>query len=139
MNAIYDAPVTLDGKPIFNHIERTQEIRLREDQYATFRYATDGVLMALSVEDPFGGLAADTLFRYLSKCYEGGSLNEGREDKGGGGRGLHQIVENSDLVVFNISPKKRTEVIALFNVDQKSIAHRKPNLHFFLASWGMVP
>ena len=100
-----------------------------------FRFATDGVLMAISVEDPFGGLDAVTLFKYLEKCYSGtGSLNDGRTDKGGGGRGLHQIIENSDLVVFNIDPGKRTEVIALFNTDQKSGVQRNPNLHFFKAS-----
>ncbi|MEM7646693.1 MAG: cyclic nucleotide-binding domain-containing protein [Pseudomonadota bacterium] len=134
MNAIYDAPKDLNGDPIFNHKSRTESIQLREDQYGAFRFATDGVLMAISVEDPFGGLDADTLFKYLEKCYAGGSLNDGRKDKGGGGRGLHQIVENSDLVVFNILPNKRTEVIALFNIDQNMAADRQPNLHYFLAS-----
>lgn len=135
MNAIYDAPRDAKGNPLYNHKDRKEVIELSENHRSMFRFATDGVLMAISIEDPFGGLDAETLFRYLEKCYGGrGSLNDGRADKGGGGRGLHQIIENSDLVVFNIDPGKRTEVIALFNTDQKSAAHRNPNLHFFKAA-----
>ncbi len=132
MNAIYDAPRDRSGNAIYNHKSRTEVVVLAENHRARFRYATDGVFMAISIEDPFGGLDAVTLFRYLEKCYSGtGSLNDGRTDKGGGGRGLHQIIENSDLVVFNIDPGSRTEVIALFNVDPKLAVIRNPNLHFF--------
>lgn len=132
MNAIYDAPRDLSGKAIYNHKSRVEVITLAKNHRARFRYSTDGVFTAISVEDPFGGLDAVTLFRYLERCYSGtGSLNDGRTDKGGGGRGLHQIIENSDLVVFNIDPGSRTEVIALFNADPKSAVKRNPNLHFF--------
>lgn len=132
MNAIYDAPRDSQGKPLYNHQSRTETVVLQEGHRGRFRYSTDGLFMAISIEDPFGGLDANTLFRYLEKCYSGtGSLNDGRTDKGGGGRGLHQIIENSDLVVFNIDPGLRTEVIALFNTDPKSAPVRYPNLHFF--------
>ena len=132
MNAIYDAPLDEKGKPLYNHKDRTEVVILKESHRPTFRYATDGNLMAVSIEDPFGGLDANTLFRYLERCYSGsGSLNDDINNKGGGGRGLHQIIENSNLVVFNINPGKRTEVIALFNTDVKSVAHRSPNLHYF--------
>ncbi len=134
MNAIYDAPHDQEGNPIYNHKNRTEKVVLAEAHRPMFRFATDGVLVAISITDPFGALDARTLFAYLEKCYSGGSLNDGRKDKGGGGRGLHQIIENSDLVVFNIDPKKRTEVIALFNADQKSAVARNPNLHFFKAA-----
>lgn len=132
MNAIYDAPKDSSGQPLYNHKARTEEVILHEVHRPIFRFATDGVLMAISIEDPFGGLDVRTLFRYLEKCYtSSGSLNDGRADKGGGGRGLHQIIENSDLVVFNVDLGKRTEVIALLNTDQKSGVQRNPNLHFF--------
>lgn len=135
MNAIYDAPRDKNGKALYNHKDRTQKVELSEAHRPIFRYATDGVLMAVSITDPFGALDAQTLFAYLEKCYTSqGSLNDGRTDKGGGGRGLHQIIENSDLVVFNVDPQKRTEVIALFNADQKQAADRNPNLHFFKAA-----
>ncbi len=132
MNAIYDAPRDSDGNPIYNHKDRTEKVELKESHRPMVRYATDGVFMAVSVEDPFGALDARTLFRYLEKCYTSKeSLNDGDKDKGGGGRGLHQIIENSDLVVFNIDFGKRTEVIALFNADPKIMPERNPGLHFF--------
>jgi hypothetical protein len=51
--------------------------------------------------------------------------------KGGGGRGIHQIIENADLVVFNIRPNVRTEVIALFNIDPKAQGDKHPSFHLF--------
>jgi len=134
MNAIYDAPYDKDGKALFNHLDRTQPVNLEPSQYAKFRFATDGMTMAISVEDQFGGLNAETVFTYLERCFAGGeSLNDNDEKKGGGGRGLHQILVHSDLVVFNIDPYRKTEVIAIFNADQKASEDRNPNLHFFTA------
>jgi hypothetical protein len=50
--------------------------------------------------------------------------------KGGAGRGLHQIIENSDLTIFNVKKGIRTEVICLFNIDgQKREA--QPSFHYF--------
>ncbi len=135
MNAVYDAPKDKEGKPLYNHKDRTETVVLNEAHRPLVRFATDGVLLAVSVEDPFGGLEATTLFKYLEKCYTSKeSLNDNRADKAGGGRGLHQIIENSDLVVFNIDFGKRTEVIALFNADPKLAPVRNPVLHFFKAS-----
>ncbi|MCB0415685.1 MAG: cyclic nucleotide-binding domain-containing protein [Bdellovibrionales bacterium] len=130
MNAIYDAPKDATGLPLYNHLSRQETIVLKPEHYATLKYGCDGVLMAVSVEDPFGGLSADLVLTYLASCYGGksGALNA---NKGGAGRGLHQIIENSDLVVFNVSQSLRTEVIALFNVDPKLSADKNPSFHFF--------
>jgi CRP-like cAMP-binding protein/CheY-like chemotaxis protein len=131
MNAIYDAPTNNEGKSLFNHLPRTQPVELQPEQYGQLRYATDGVLVGISVTDPFGSLDGKIILDYLNSCYSGqaGELNK---QKGGAGRGLHQIIENSDLVVFNISPKIRTEVIALFQVDVKSNPDKIPSFHLFI-------
>lgn len=131
MNAIYDAPTDKDGNSLFNHLPRTQTVELSPEQCGVVRYATDGVLVALSVSDPFGSLKGEVILDYLHSCYNGkaGELNK---EKGGAGRGLHQIIENSDLVVFNISPKFKTEVIALFQVDQKANPDKTPSFHLFI-------
>lgn len=131
MNAIYDAPVdTSTGRSKYNHMSRLEAVNLTDDEQATLKYGSDGLLMGISVEDPFGGLSIDTLLNYLDSCYggEAGTLNE---EKGGAGRGLHQIIENSDLVVFNVLPGKRTEVIALFHADLKTVRQKYPSFHFF--------
>lgn len=131
MNAIYDAPVDEGGRSLYNHLPRTVEVDLKPEHRGKFRYATDGMLTAVSVEDPFGALSGTTLLKYLKSCYggEAGSMNT---NKGGAGRGLHQIVENSDLVVFNLKPGNRTEVIALFNVDPKANIVQYPTFHLFI-------
>lgn len=131
MNAIYDAPIDSMGKPIYNHLPRTHEIVLRREEQGRFRFACDGEHIAVSVEDPFGALTATTTLKYLERCYGGGTDLEKLENKGGAGRGLHQIIENSELVVFNISPRKKTEVIALFGMIPGDKAERVPQLHFF--------
>lgn len=131
MNAIYDAPTDKNGKPIYNHLDRsTHSIELHKDQFGKFSYGTDGVLIGISVEDPYGALNGHTVINYLDSCYSGaaGSLNT---EKGGAGRGLHMIIELSDFVVFNIKKGVRTEIIALFHLDNKSSMERATNFHYF--------
>jgi CRP-like cAMP-binding protein len=134
MNAIYDAPVDAAGRQMFNALPRTQPVELRPHQYGFFRFATDGTYAAISVEDPFGALTADTVLKYLESCYGGtaGELNRAL-GKGGAGRGLHQIIENSTLVVFNVKPGQRTEVIALFHIIPGEKRERPPQFHYFTA------
>ncbi len=131
MNAVYDAPIDANGKALYNHLPRTVPVELTAAEYATFRYACDGLLLALSVEDPFGAFDRQTILEYLRSCYAGraGSLNE---KKGGAGRGLFQIIETADLVVFNVKPRIRTEVVAIFNIDpSKSKSEKTTSFHYF--------
>lgn len=129
MNAIYDAPVDSQGKSVFNHISRKEEVQLDTHQQSQLRYASDGVFLAVAVKDPFGSLTKDVIIDYLLSCY-GGNAGSMNSEKGGAGRGLHQIIENADLTVFNVKKGVRTEVICLFNVDgQKRVA--QPSFHYF--------
>lgn len=138
MNAIYDAPVSGDGRSLYNHLSRTQEVPLQKGQEGELRYACDGMLAAVSVSDPFGGFQMRTLLDYLERNYMPGNnplavVVDAGSGKGGAGRGLHQIIENSDLVVFNVHRDLRTEVIALFNLDARAVVEgAKPSFHFFL-------
>lgn len=131
MNAIYDAPVNENGQPKFNHLSRKQDVELSENEGAIVRYANDGTYFALSVTDPFGSLQKKTLVDYLWTCYNGqaGSLND---EKGGAGRGLHQIVENSDLTIVNVKAKYRTEIICLFRLDGLK-KNASQSLHYFFS------
>lgn len=132
MNAIYDAPVDGLGKAIFNHLPRTEVVDLERDQWGEFRFACDGTLAAISVADPFGGFELQTLIDYLERNYNSKGESVQSAGKGGAGRGLHQIVESSDLVVFNIVNGVRTEVIAFFDLDPRSKDEAKtPAFHFF--------
>ncbi len=131
MNAVYDAPADNNGKSIFNHLQRTTPVQLTPEQSAHLRYACDGNWLAVSVQDPFGSLTRDTVLQYLKSCYSGqaGSLNIG---KGGAGRGLHQILESSDITIFNVKSGKKTEVISLIEIDGSSRKEgTKPHFQFF--------
>ncbi|MBT4762689.1 MAG: cyclic nucleotide-binding domain-containing protein [Bdellovibrionaceae bacterium] len=134
MNAIYDAPHDSDGKPIFNHINRRDGVHLKREQRPTISYACDGILAAVSVADPFGALSAEIVSNYLINCYsEDANLNDGKH-KGGAGRGLHQIIEGADQVIFNLHANVKTEIIALFNVDHQGSEHSTPSFHIFHCS-----
>jgi CRP-like cAMP-binding protein/CheY-like chemotaxis protein len=136
MNAIYDAPQDNHGQSLFNHLPRTAAVELQDHQAARLRYACDGNFIAVSVRDPFGSLSRKVLFDYLQACYNQGdatavSLSE-KASKGGAGKGLHQIVENSDLTVFNVQNRIFSEVICLFAVDAKEKTEdQSANLHYF--------
>jgi CRP-like cAMP-binding protein len=116
MNAIYDAPVDANGKSLYNHLARTEQIILPPEQQSHLRFGTDGILLGISVADPFGALTKSVIMRYLDSCYRGqaGSLNS---EKGGAGRGLKMLIDSADLTIFNIIAGKKTEVICLFNLD----------------------
>lgn len=133
MNAIYDAPTNGEGHAVYNHLPRSTAVTLKPEEQGLVRFATDGMVVAVSVQDPFGSLQGSTLLRYLEHNYSDQAGNVlMQEGKGGAGRGLHQIVENSDLVVFNVEPGKKTEAIALFNVEVKQSTGQNPSFHLFV-------
>ena len=116
MNAIYDAPTDpKSGKALYNHMSRKDDILLNSEQTSVFEYGAQGKIAAVAVTDPFGALTKETLVDYLESCYSGraGEMNEAA-GKGGAGRGLHQIVENSDLTVFQVKRGKKTRVVSYF-------------------------
>ena len=131
MNAIYDAPVDHKGIPLHNHKSRRERIVLEEHQKGKLRFATDGLYLAISVEDPFGIFKKETIFEYLEGNYKQGpdSAFE-KEGKGGAGKGLFLITENSDLVIYNVAPHTKTEVIVLFDLDNQK-DKKATSLHYF--------
>ncbi len=133
MNAIYDAPTDGSGKPLFNHLARTEVIKLEEAQQGTFRYGCDGVNVAISMTDPFGRLTKSTILKYVSSLYQDSSQNlNDNQDKGGAGKGMYLIMRLADLVIFNVLPTTRTEVLAIFNLEKnKDQDLNLPAFHFF--------
>jgi hypothetical protein len=83
------------------------------------------------VEDPFGAFKKETILKYLEHNYSGSteSINVAY-GKGGAGKGIYLITENSDLVIFNVSKGFKTEVIALFDLGPSN-EKRNSSLHYF--------
>ena len=131
MNAIYDAPVDKNGTPMHDFKSRTDVVILPPEQRAKLRFATDGLYLAISVEDPFGVFKKETIFKYLENNYFSQECEEhAKSGKGGAGKGLFMITESADLVIYNVSPRTKTEVIVLFDLDP-SKEKRSTSLHYF--------
>lgn len=136
MNAIYDAPVDTNGEALYNHRSRKDEIELSVDHQPELICFKDEQLAGVAVIDSFGALPSDLIVKYLKTCYEGdaGVLNG---NKGGAGRGLHQIIENSDVTVFNVYPGHKTEVLCLFSLE-KAGTLPLPTFHYFSSNNGHI-
>jgi hypothetical protein len=132
MNAIYDAPIDVFGKSVYNHLPRTEKISLPTEYEGKIHYGTDGVLLGVAVEDPFGSLSKDIIMKYLESCYSGQAGVHNKE-KGGAGRGLHMMIESADLTIFNVKSKSKTEVISLFNLEKRKDEESHPTFHLFLS------
>lgn len=131
MNAIYDAPVDEKGDTLYNNLSRTVEVNLSTEQAPTIKVATDGLFLALSVADPFGAFKKETIFKYLENNYYNLNENMNKElGKGGAGKGLYMITEQSDLVIYNVKKGSRTEVIALFDLSPNR-SSSTPSVHYF--------
>ena len=126
MNIIYDAPIDSEGKPKYNHLPRTETIKLSPAEQGSIKFGFDGNLIAIAGQDPFGALTRETILKYVQSCYNGryGAINQ-ELGKGGGGMGIFQILSSSDLVIVNVKDGVKTEFVSLINV----ISHSKTDRH----------
>lgn len=108
-NAVHNAPVDAAGNHIRRDIPRNQEIELDERQAVQLRWGCDARYLALEVNDQFGSLDRDTILRSLAR-------NTVTDSGGGAGMGISLSYRSCDHLVFNLSPGKRTEIIALIDV-----------------------
>ncbi|HJZ88030.1 MAG TPA: hypothetical protein VKN99_22810 [Polyangia bacterium] len=129
MNAMYDAPVGPDGKPKFAH-DRKSRIELAPEEAPTLRLASDGVTLAIQVVDPFGRLARRHVFGGLLRGLKGGEMDLGG---GGAGLGMLKIYQSTCVMLFDVTPGRRTEVTGLFNLDLNLREFRTlaKSVHFF--------
>jgi len=65
MNALYDAPVDAEGKPVFADVDPHDRKDTRSPRPVSIRYAATDSLFAVAVRDRFGRLRAD---QPLSAC-----------------------------------------------------------------------
>lgn len=129
MNGVYDAPADADGNPRFAH-DRKQIVELPQEEASILRIASDGVLVCLQVVDPFGRLRRDHVFHGLAR-----GLRGGEQDHSGGGAGLGMVVCHNSTVamIYDVTPKQRTEVTAFFDLDlnRRDFRNWSKSLHFF--------
>jgi hypothetical protein len=119
MNALYDAPVDEQGRPIFSDIPTKTRISLRVEQKVVIQYACDGKQFVIGVRDAFGRLDRVTVLSYLHKCLH--SEQQIDRKTGGAGLGLYLITNSSTGVYFNVLPTIATEAVCTFDLESPKI------------------
>jgi hypothetical protein len=120
MNAIYDAPVNHYGEPRYAH-DRRADVFLDEHEIPSARFACDGNLLAIQVNDPFGRLTRDHVLRGVVRGQTGARAADPNllvdTSNGGAGLGLWRIYAASAMTIFDIIPGHTTSVTAIFDID----------------------
>ena len=129
MNAMYDAPVDQNGKSKYHFNKRTEQLILEENEAPSVSYLCDGETLGVAVSDPFGAITRDKIVNYLAKCFRK-DKNQIDKKKGGAGLGLYKIFNAVNCMVVNLEPGKRTEFIAIFDLNVKTQS-RRGSFHFF--------
>lgn len=116
MNALYDAPVGEDGKPLFADVPVRERVGLKVNEKAMVQYACDGERFAVSVRDAFGSLGKKTVLAYLEKCLHASGAEQIDRKAGGAGLGLYLIANSATEITFHIFSGTATEVVCCFNL-----------------------
>ncbi|MCU1278036.1 MAG: hypothetical protein JWM53_1582, partial [bacterium] len=116
MNALYDAPVDHEGKPLFADVPVRERVLLRADEKAVVQYGCDGDRFAVSVRDAFGTLRKETILYYLDKCLHAPEGEQIDRKAGGAGLGLYLIANSATDVSFHIFAGSATEVVCSFDL-----------------------
>lgn len=112
MNAMYDAPVDADGHQLYAH-DRKQAVELDDKSTPTFRFAADGVHVALQIVDPFGRLTRRHVIDGILRARA-----EQLDTSGGGaGLGLGRIYAASTVMIVDVAPGRYSSVTSWFDLD----------------------
>jgi hypothetical protein len=113
MNALYDAPVDADGRPIFAEVDPHDRTRSRSPRPVSIRYAATEDMFAIAVRDRFGRLAKNTILSYIEKCIR--SPNQIDRKTYGAGLGLYLVANAAATYVVNVAFGIATEVVCTFD------------------------
>jgi hypothetical protein len=113
MNALYDAPVSADGRPLFAEVEAKERLAQLSPRPVSIRYAALEDRFVVAVRDRFGRLDKGTILRYIEKCLR--SPDQIDRKTYGAGLGLYLVANAASQYVVNIAPGVATEVICTFH------------------------
>jgi hypothetical protein len=111
-NAMYDAPIDVEGRPRYAQ-DRTAPIELPPRDQVVFRFGSDGLRLALEVEDRFGRLTRADLRRSLLQ----GASGQVRREAGGAGIGLSLVCRACPILQIDVEPGVRTRITALLDLE----------------------
>lgn len=108
-NAVHNAPVDSAGGHYRKDVPRETDFELDDKHTVRLRWGCDARYLAIEVTDQFGSLDRDTILHSLAK-------SDVRDSGGGAGMGIALAYRSCDHLVFNLSPGKRSEIVALIDV-----------------------
>ena len=118
MNALYDAPVDADGRPLFADVDPHDRIETRSPRPVSIRYAVTDQLFAVAVRDRFGRLAKNTILSYIEKCIR--SPTQIDRKTYGAGLGLYLVANAAASYTVNVAYGIATEVVCTFDRGAKT-------------------
>jgi hypothetical protein len=118
MNALYDAPVDADGRPVFADVDPHDRKDTRSPRPVSIRYAATESMFAIAVRDRFGRLAKNTILAYIEKCIT--SPNQIDRKTYGAGLGLYLVANAAASYVVNVAYGIATEVVCTFDRGAKT-------------------
>jgi hypothetical protein len=118
MNALYDAPVDAEGKPVFADVDPHDRTRTRSPRPVSIRYAATEDVFAIAVRDRFGRLAKNTILSYIDKCIQ--QPNQIDRKTYGAGLGLYLVANAAASYIVNVAYGIATEVVCTFDRGAKT-------------------
>lgn len=118
MNALYHAPVDKHGNERYANISRKELASFPNLDPITMQYCINDNYFGLAVRDQFGSLAKQNLVKYLNRSKNSETVIENKTS--GAGLGLLHTLQLTSKLVFNINQDVSTEVIALFDLKNRS-------------------
>lgn len=118
MNALYDAPVDDEGRPIFADVDPHQRKDMPTPRPVSIRFAATEQHFAIAVRDRFGRLAKNTVLSYIEKCIH--SPDQIDRKTYGAGLGLYLVANAAATYVVNVAHGIATEVVCTFDRGAKS-------------------
>lgn len=129
-NAIYDVATDENDKSLSPHLSSVEPLVFNAKQNDVLRYASDGFLIAISVEDSLGTFSRETMLKYLEKYVL--TQHRSLQFKERSNISLFQIMERSDLFICNVKLNIKTEMIALFKINSHTYTRKRyPSFHYF--------
>lgn len=136
MNAMYDAPVDRDGQPRYA-FDRGRDVVLEDAERPALRLITDGVLLAIEVRDPFGGLQRRHVVDGIARVLGAQSAASGSEivdaSHGGAGLGMARLYTDSVVLLADVVRGRSTRVVSMHDLSMSAREMRgvPGSLHYF--------
>jgi hypothetical protein len=130
MNAMIDAPRESQPSLVYTPGGTIDPLQQR----AVLRWGCDGTQLAVSVTDGFGALRQRDVIDHVRRARD--ERGRPNPDDPGAGLGLYLVLANVASLIVNVDPRRRTEVICLFDLvrdSRRAISSHARSLHVFSA------